>query len=164
MSGNENANDRWVDSNAVLRGFELVARNDNKARLLEAELLRAAERLRTWVDAGCVSLTEMLERMLGWGPKKARERIRVARALEHLPELTAALAASKLQYSTVRELTRIATPETEREWIEKVRGKILREVEQEVSGRKRGSSPNDPPDPDLKPRVLRYVVDGPTAG
>ncbi len=43
----------------------------------------------------------------------ARERIRVARSLGELPEITASFAAGQLSYSKVWAPTRVATPETE---------------------------------------------------
>ena len=43
----------------------------------------------------------------------AREHVRVARALGSLPLLAEALASGELSYSKVRELTRVAAPETE---------------------------------------------------
>ena len=43
----------------------------------------------------------------------AREHVRVARALGSLHRLADALARGELSYSTVRALTRVATPETE---------------------------------------------------
>ena len=43
----------------------------------------------------------------------ARERVRVARALEALPRLKDALARGELSYAKVRALTRVATPATE---------------------------------------------------
>jgi hypothetical protein len=131
--------ERWKDWRSAVQGLRLIARNDAKARLLEAELLRAAERLRVWRHAGCASLPQLLERELGLPPKLARERIRVAKALAELPEIAAALARGELTYSAFRELTRVATPATEREWLEEVRGKVLRDVERSVSARPRGA-------------------------
>ncbi|HMN83045.1 MAG TPA: DUF222 domain-containing protein, partial [Burkholderiaceae bacterium] len=43
----------------------------------------------------------------------AREKVRVARALEGLPLISAAMARGELSYSKVRALTRVATPDTE---------------------------------------------------
>src|SRR6266567_2198201 len=45
----------------------------------------------------------------------AREQVRVARALADLPVIRADFAAARLSYAKVRALTRIATPETERD-------------------------------------------------
>jgi len=39
----------------------------------------------------------------------AREKVRVARALENLPRISAAMACGKLSYSKVREMTRVAS-------------------------------------------------------
>ena len=43
----------------------------------------------------------------------AREKVRVARALENLPKVSAAMACGKLSYSKAREITRVASAETE---------------------------------------------------
>jgi hypothetical protein len=43
----------------------------------------------------------------------ARERVRVARALGGLPQISAAMARGALSFSKVRALTRVATPATE---------------------------------------------------
>ena len=39
----------------------------------------------------------------------AREKVRVARALENLPKMSAAMEAGALSYSKVREITRVAS-------------------------------------------------------
>jgi hypothetical protein len=48
-------------------------------------------------------------------PGTAREQVRVARALKDLPVIREEFAAARLSYAKVRALTRIATPETERD-------------------------------------------------
>ncbi|HEX2688337.1 MAG TPA: hypothetical protein VHN14_17020 [Kofleriaceae bacterium] len=73
-----------------------------------------------------VSVLDYLERALGYAPRTAQDRLRVARALGTLPELTAALAGGELAFSAVRELTRVATPTTEASWLAAARGKNLR--------------------------------------
>ena len=78
----------------------------------EAGWLREAERVEVWNKRGLPNAIAYLEQVLGYAPRTAKEKLRVARALEALPALTAALAASTLHYSAVRELTRVATPAT----------------------------------------------------
>jgi hypothetical protein len=51
-------------------------------------------------------------------PGTAREQVRVARALGCFPVLQAEFAAGRLSYAKVRALTRIATPQTERDLVE----------------------------------------------
>ena len=53
----------------------------------------------------------------GMSARPARERVRVGRALRTLPRIETALAEGKLVYGRAREITRVATPETELEWL-----------------------------------------------
>src|ERR1700748_3407477 len=76
----------------------------------EARWLREAERCQLWRELGMVSAIDYLERVFGYGPKAAQERMRTALALGELPVLTDALARGQLSYSAVRELTRVVTP------------------------------------------------------
>lgn len=124
----------------------------------EALLLCSAVRREIWRNLGRASLLEYLEEVLGYTPKSARERVRVAMALDDMPALRAALAGGELSYSAVRELTRVATASTESEWREAARGKNVRQLEELVAVHRPGDLPSDPPEPDLKPRVLRFEV------
>ena len=110
----------------------------------EARWLREAERVQLWRRFGMVGALDYMERVLGYAPHTAAERLRVARALGELPEIEAALARGELHQSAVRELSRVVTRETEREWLESVRGKSLRMVEEMVAGKRRGDRPGDP--------------------
>src|SRR5260370_23826125 len=80
------------------------------ARLLT--LIREFDVRGGW-NTGFRSCAEWLAWRVGLAPGSARERVRVARALEALPAMTAALGRGQLSYARVRALTRIATPETE---------------------------------------------------
>ena len=124
----------------------------------EARWLREAEAAHIWQPLGMVSMLDYLERALGYTPRVALERLRVARALAELPVLTGALAAGALPFSALRELTRVVVPATEAEWCSDAIGKNLREIEELVATHKRGDRPSDPGDPDLRPRVLRFEV------
>src|SRR5882724_5135966 len=80
------------------------------ARLLD--LIREFDAREGW-NNGFTSCAAWLSWRVGLAPGAARERVRVARALGTLPLLAQALAGGELSYSKVRELTRVATPETE---------------------------------------------------
>ncbi len=92
--------------------------------------LARAERAEIHRRFGHATILEYVERVLGYGPRVARERLRVARALEFLPKLRAELEAARISYSAVREVSRVAKPETEAAWIARVAGCSLREIEQ----------------------------------
>ena len=71
------------------------------------------DRLRGWVPGGFRSCAEWLSWRTGMAPGAARERVRVARALEDLPRVSAALERGELSYSKARALTRVARTESE---------------------------------------------------
>jgi hypothetical protein len=128
---------------------------------LERELcrwLRAAERLAVHVRTGYASLHEYAERILGLTGRQVEERLRAARALAELPALDQALTAGRLSWSAVRELTRIATPETEQGWLAWAKGRPSRQIEQAVAARRPGDRPSDRPDPSLVKHRLRFEV------
>ncbi len=120
----------------------------------EARLLLIARRLDVHIPLGYGTFIEYVERVLGYRPRTAQDRLRVAERLEELPATRAALAAGEVSYSAVRELTRVATPDTEDAWLAAVRGRTMREIEQSLAGRAEGDHPDDPADPDLEPRRL----------
>jgi hypothetical protein len=125
----------------------------------EARWLWIARRERVHERFGFGSFLEYVERVLGYRPHTARERLRVAEALVALPATRAALERGGLSYTAVRELTRIATAHTERAWLDAIAGKTAREVAELIAGHGEGDLPGDPPDPDLEPRELRLQLE-----
>jgi hypothetical protein len=122
--------------------------------------LRAAERLGVHARTGHASLYEYVERLLGLTRRQVEERLRVARALDELPVLEAALASGKLCFSAVRELTRVATPDTEQAWLDWSKGRLAKEVEQAVATRHPGDRPHDRADRSLVRHRLSFEVQG----
>ena len=150
------------EAHRVHEGLQRIAKGRSAYDAEEASLLRDAKALRLWRDHGYATFFEYLECALGYAPRTAQDRIRVAEALEDLPLLSEALASDDLRYSAVRELTRVASPDKEAEWIDAASGKCLREIEELVAGHKYGDGPNDPKDPDLRRRKVTYEVHAPT--
>ena len=139
---------------------ELVRLAANQARLdwdVGSWLLKAV-RSGTPLRLGYGSIIEYAHRLFGYEARFTNERLRVAEALEELPELSRALRDGCSNWSVVRELTRVATPETEAEWIAVARGRTSREVERLVSGDRPGDRPDDPADAALLRHVLRFEV------
>src|SRR5258708_36769538 len=85
---------------------------------------------------GFGSFAEYVERILGYGPRWIEGRLRVAEALEGLPGIRKALASGDLGWSAARELTRVATPQSERHWIDVARGRTIRQIENLAAGHK----------------------------
>jgi hypothetical protein len=124
----------------------------------EAHWFLVAIRNAVHLRFGFGSFAEYVERLFGYGPRVTADKLRVAEALEELPATSGEFRQGNLSYSAVRELTRVATPDTEQDWLEAARGRTVREVEQLVSGHPRGSSPDDLPVFEAKRHVLRFEV------
>ena len=145
----------WQELDRRLREY---ARHRAALDAAEAFDLVRAEQLKIYVPFGCVTLYEYLERVLGYAPHTARERMRVARALATLPQTTATLARGALTYSAVRELTRVATPDTEPDWLARAEGLATGQIERLVANHRPGDRPGDPTTPDLCSRVVRLEM------
>lgn len=149
----------WVAAHEAL-----CALRNRRAALdhLEGKVLLRALRARVHERFGYATFAEYVGRWLGYRYHSVEEKLRVAEALERSPELDRALENGELTWSAVRELTRVATPETEKEWIRAASGQTIRQLERLVSGRKPGDAPTDVPKPELVRHVLRFEVSGET--
>ena len=104
------------------------------ARLLD--LIREFDARGGW-NTGFSSCAAWLAWRVGFAPGAAREHVRVARALGTLPLLAHALARGELSYAKVRELTRVATPETEERLLAVGRAGTADHIERIVRGWRR---------------------------
>src|SRR5688572_2953945 len=127
----------WEKADQALRS---IARRRAALDAEEAEWLVRARDAQVHKHLGLSTFIAYMERVLGYGPKAAQERLRVAEALATLPRMRKAMAQG-LSFSAVRELSRVATSDTEAEWLDATDGKCLREIESMVSGRKPGDRP-----------------------
>jgi hypothetical protein len=131
----------------VLR--QLAAERNAHEHLVNRWLLRGFE-LGVEHLYGYASFHEYVMRVFDLGPRGAEDRIRTARQLEALPLMTEACRQGRVLYAITRELTRVATPDTEAEWLAASSGKTSREVQRMVSGLDRG----DRPDAKKKPEAI----------
>jgi len=76
-------------------------------------LIAEFDRNEAYSRHGLVSTAQWLNWQCGIGKVAAREKVRVARALESLPEISAAFASGEFSYSKVRAMTRVATAANE---------------------------------------------------
>ncbi len=69
---------------------------------------------------------------LGFSEATTAQFLRLCRALEGLPELQRSVACGAVPWTKARAVATVATPETERRWVEKARTVSRRELEREV--------------------------------
>ena len=94
-------------------------------------LIRQFEASGGW-NNGCLSVAHWLNWRTGLDLGAAREKVRVARALAHLPLVNVAMQRGRLSYSKVRALTRVATPDNERRLLDFARCGTAAHVERLV--------------------------------
>lgn len=157
LEGIDFVNAPWTEIDAALIGYDAKqsARDYWLGKCLlqidAREIFRAAQ-FRT--------LANYMEVRLGWDPHTTSERRRTAMALEQLPLLSQAMRDGQMRWSAAREITRIATPESEATWIEFARGKNVHQIALACKTRHVGQGPGDPPDPTLFKQVLKLECDG----
>jgi HNH endonuclease len=149
----------WRHAHAALTR---LARERAAADAEEGRWLLVAWRSGVHVHLGHGSFVEYVERLLGYSPRATREKLRVAEALERLPRSAQALEQGALSWCAARELTRVATADTEAAWLDAARGKTTRQIEGMVVGKQPGDPPPDPAHegdlPAPRAHLLRFEV------
>ena len=153
----ENSTERteWVQAHEAL---SRLARERAAADAEEGRWLLAALRAAAHVHLGFGSFGEYVERLFGYKPRSTQEKLRVAEALEQLPAIAEALESGTLNWSAARELTRVAVPDTEEEWLDVARGKTVHQLESLVAGKNPGDTPAAASHTDARRHVLRFEV------
>ena len=85
----------------------------NAATFRFLTLVAEFDRTKCYERHGLVNTAQWLNWQCGIGTVAAREKVRVARALEDLPQISAAFARGEVSYSKVRAMTRVATAANE---------------------------------------------------
>jgi hypothetical protein len=85
----------------------------NAANFRWLSLIAEFDRRHGWSDGATQSCAHWLNWKCGIDLGAAREKVRVAHALEKLPRVAAAMARGELSYSKARALTRVACAQTE---------------------------------------------------
>ena len=90
-----------------------LAAHINAATYRFLMLIAEFDRRGAWSGEGVKSCAHWLNWKCGIGLCAGREKIRVGRALEVLPQISEAFGSGVVSYSKVRAMTRIATPDNE---------------------------------------------------
>src|SRR4249920_1018647 len=89
------------------RAHEALSEHAKRCSQIDAQegaLLLDALRSGAHLQLGFATFAEYVERILGYKPRWTEERLRVAEALESLPEITAGLRDGMINWSVAREL------------------------------------------------------------
>jgi hypothetical protein len=157
LEGIDFATAPWTEIDAALIGHD--AKQSARDYWLGKCLLQIDAR-EIYRAAQFRSLANYMDVRLGWDPHTTSERRRTAMALENLLLLSQELREGRIRWSAVRELTRIATPESEEKWLRAAKGKTVHEIALACRTRHPGQNPEDRPDPNLFKQALRFECDG----
>jgi hypothetical protein len=104
-----------------------------RQRVGHAQLVYVRAFLKTgaWRLHGMRTAADWVAWRLGLDARTARERIRVAHALDGLPRVDAALAAGEINYTKARAIARVASGDDEEEWLEKAVSRSADQLERE---------------------------------
>jgi hypothetical protein len=105
---------RSLSTRELVSSITELAGHLNAATRRWLALIAEFDRRKGWSDSATQSCAHWLNWQCGLALGAAREKVRVAHALDELPLIGASMARGELSYSKVRELTRAATPATEK--------------------------------------------------
>ena len=126
-----------VSTAELVAEITTLAGHLNAANARFLVLVAELDRRRGWAEWGVKSCAHWLNWKCGIGLGAAREKVRVARALEKLPRVAAAMAEGRLSYFKVREMTRIANEANESYLLNVALCGTTSHVEQTVRGYRR---------------------------
>jgi len=92
-------------------------------------------------DFSCSNIFQYATRFLNLGEHTVAEMLRTGKALAQLPLLSEAFEKGQISSSHIREISRVATEETQKFWCDAARGKTVREVEKLVAFTPKGGLP-----------------------
>ncbi|MET0660055.1 MAG: DUF222 domain-containing protein [Steroidobacteraceae bacterium] len=115
----------------------------NAANYRFLKLIAEFDRCAGWVDNATHSCAHWLNWKCGIAIGAAREKVRVAHALETLPKISAAMERGEISYSKVREMTRVACAATEEALLMIARHGTAAHVEKMVRGVRRAMNPEE---------------------
>jgi hypothetical protein len=102
-----------VSNDDLINQITELAGHLNAANARWLALIAELDRRQAWAEWGVKSCAHWLNWKCGLDLGAAREKLRVAHALEKLPRIAASMAAGRLSYSKVRAMTRIADESNE---------------------------------------------------
>ena len=103
----------WVRGKYLETEITKLAAHIHAATWRLLEMIREYDETMVWSGPGLNSVAHWLNWKCGMNLGAARERVRVAHALPHLPQISEKLRLGEISYSKVRAMTRVATAKNE---------------------------------------------------
>ena len=111
---------------AALRDLDAARKN---AVIWFGEILNR----KLYLELGCSSIYHYAHDRLGFSRARTAYFLRLCRSFEQLPALRESVASGAVPWTKAREIVKVATPETERFWVDQARTTGRRELERRVA-------------------------------
>jgi len=141
---------------ALKKNVETLDKAQHCALLWFGEIMRRE----LYRDLGFSTMRTYAMEALGFSPTRAGDFIRLARKLETLPVVKEQVASGELGYTKAREISSVADPTNELEWVKVAKEQSRRELEATVRQAKKLASQQRKENPDqgeLMPRPASAV-------
>ena len=99
-------------------------------------------RRRLYRKLGYSSINQYARVELKFSKTRTGDFVQLARKLEQLPEVRASIAGGQLGYTKAREIVKVASPETQKGWVEEAKVSSRRELERKVARARRQAKTN----------------------
>lgn len=123
----------WLAKQALADEITTLYAHINAATFRLLQLIASFDEQGLYSHFGAQTTAHWLNWACGIGMGTAREKVRVARALEALPQISSAFQAGGLSFSKARALTRVATPDSEATLLELARSSTAAQTERIMS-------------------------------
>jgi 5-methylcytosine-specific restriction endonuclease McrA len=140
----------------LIKSLEIMQKYEQSALLIFAEIMHK----KLYMDLGYSSMLNYATDALEFCQTKAYYYISMSRSLEVLPETRKAIAEGEIEWTKVKEVTRVATPKTEVQWLEVARNSTHKELAVKTSrARKQAVNKSQPeliasePLPEAEPKI-----------
>jgi hypothetical protein len=104
----------------------------NRGKLTLCSVLKTIEEHRLYLELGYSTVAGYAQAHFGYRRTETYEAVRTSRALDALPKSRVAFARGRIGWSKVKLIARVATPETEAEWLDHAKRHTVEQLEAEV--------------------------------
>lgn len=94
--------------------------------------LRELFAVRAWRVLKCASKEQYARERLGMSMSAVRQRMRLAKWVEEMPEIGEAIEAGEIGFEAAMLVGRVATPDTAAAWIERAKRRTIKHLREEV--------------------------------
>jgi 5-methylcytosine-specific restriction endonuclease McrA len=151
--------DAYQAHRALKKSVEILDRAQHCVVLWFGEIMRRE----LYRDLGFSTMRSYAMEKLGFSPTRAGDFIRLAKRLESLPLVKELVVSGELGYTKAREISSVADPTNESEWVKVAKEQSRRELEATVRQAKKLASQQQKDNPDQGELMPRPVPVAPPA-